>query len=140
MREDIERAQAEAQGLGLFVRSLVGLDREAAKEAFAGFLSGQTPTANQIEFVNLIVNHLTEHGVMDAARLYESPFTDLAARAGRAVPLATGGRAGGGAPARESGGAGCLSRQPELSGRRTAARDRPRCWSARRSLARCRSA
>ena len=27
--------------------------------------------------MNLIVNHLTEHGVMDAALLYESPFTDL---------------------------------------------------------------
>ena len=77
---DLERARAESQGLGLVVRSLVGLDREAAKEAFAGFLSGKTPTANQIEFVNLIVDHLTEHGVMDAARLYESPFTDLAAR------------------------------------------------------------
>lgn len=62
------------------MRSLVGLDREAAKEAFAGFLSGKTPTANQIEFVNLIVDHLTEHSMMDAARLYESPFTDLAAR------------------------------------------------------------
>jgi type I restriction enzyme R subunit len=23
------------------------------------------------------VNHLTEHGVTEAARLYESPFTDL---------------------------------------------------------------
>ena len=64
-------------GLGLFVRSLVGLDREAAKEAFAGFLAGKTLTANQIEFVNLIVDHLTEHGVMDASLLYESPFTDL---------------------------------------------------------------
>jgi hypothetical protein len=30
-----------------------------------------------IEFVNSIINHLTEHGVMDAALLYESPFTDL---------------------------------------------------------------
>ncbi|MBI3109070.1 MAG: hypothetical protein HYY95_26455 [Candidatus Rokubacteria bacterium] len=28
--------------------------------------------------MNLIVNHLTEHGVMDAALLYESRFTDLA--------------------------------------------------------------
>ena len=27
--------------------------------------------------MNLIVDHLTEHGVMDAALLYESPFTDL---------------------------------------------------------------
>ncbi len=56
------------------------LDREAAKEALAGFLSGKTLSANQIEFVNLIVDHLTEHGVMDAAQLYESPFTDLAPR------------------------------------------------------------
>jgi len=34
----------------------------------------------QIEFVNLIVDHLAEHGLMDAGRLYESPFTDLAPR------------------------------------------------------------
>ena len=75
--EDLERAKTESHGLGLFVRSLVGLDREAAKQAFAGFLAGKTLTANQIEFVNLIVDHLTEHGVMDAALLYESPFTDI---------------------------------------------------------------
>jgi type I restriction enzyme R subunit len=75
--QEIERAKAESQGLGLFVRSLVGMDREAAKEALAGFLIGKKLTANQIEFVNLIIDHLTEHGVMDAALLYESPFTDL---------------------------------------------------------------
>ena len=74
---EINRAKEVSQGLGLFVRSLVGLDREAAKEALAGFMSGKTLRANQIEFVNLIVNHLTEHGVMDAALLYESPFTDI---------------------------------------------------------------
>ena len=27
--------------------------------------------------MNLIVDHLTEHGVMVAGLLYESPFTDL---------------------------------------------------------------
>ena len=74
---EIDRAKEESRGLGLFVRSLVGLDREAAKEALAGFLSGKTLNSNQIEFVDLIVNHLTEHGVMDASLLYESPFTDL---------------------------------------------------------------
>src|SRR5262249_5815785 len=75
--EDIEQAKAEAHGLGVFVRSLVGLDREAAKQALASFLAGKTLTANQIEFVDMIINHLTEHGVMDPALLYESPFTDL---------------------------------------------------------------
>ena len=31
----------------------------------------------QIELVDMIVEHLTENGVMDAGRLYESPYTDL---------------------------------------------------------------
>ena len=75
--QHIQKAKEESRGLGLFVRSLVGLDREAAKQAFAGFLTGKTLNANQIEFVDLIVNHLTEHGVMGAALLYESPFTDV---------------------------------------------------------------
>lgn len=75
--EHLEKAKEESQGLGLFVRSLVGLDRGAAKEAFAGFLQDKAFGANQIEFVNLIVDHLTEHGVMGAALLYESPFTDV---------------------------------------------------------------
>jgi type I restriction enzyme R subunit len=78
--DQIDRAKQESHGLGLFVRSLVGLDRGAAKEALAGFLSGKTLGANQIEFVNLIVDHLTEHGVMPAALLYESPFTDITPR------------------------------------------------------------
>ena len=56
------------------------MDREAAKQALSGFLVGKTLGANQIEFVNMIVDHLTEHGVMNARLLYESPFTDLPPR------------------------------------------------------------
>ena len=76
--ETIARAKEESRGLGLFVRSLIGLDRGAAKEAFAEFLEKGTLTANQIEFIDLIINHLTENGVMGAALLYESPFIDIA--------------------------------------------------------------
>ena len=78
--EDIRRAAEDAHGLGLLVRSLVGMDRAAAKEALARFTNGKTLTANQLEFVNLIVDHLTEYGVVKPARLYESPFTDLTPR------------------------------------------------------------
>ena len=78
--EEINQAKETSHGLGLFVRSLVGLDREAAKAALGGFLTGKSLAANQIEFVNLIVNHLTEHGVMEASLLYESLFTDLTPR------------------------------------------------------------
>lgn len=75
--DEIRRAADAAHGLGLFVRSLVGMDRAAAKEVLASFIETRTLTANQLEFVNLIVDHLTEHGVIEPARLYESPFTDL---------------------------------------------------------------
>jgi type I restriction enzyme R subunit len=77
---DIALAKEKSQGLGLFIRSLVGLDREAAKQAFGQFLSGGTATANQVEFINLVVDHLTEHGVMEPSLLYESPFTDVSPR------------------------------------------------------------
>jgi type I restriction enzyme R subunit len=78
--DDIRHAAEDAQGLGLLVRSLVGMDRAAAKEALARFTSGKTLTANQLEFINLVVDHLTEHGVMEPERLYESPFTDITPR------------------------------------------------------------
>jgi type I restriction enzyme R subunit len=76
----VRRAAEESQGLGLFVRSLVGMDRSAAKDAMASFLVGKALSANQIEFVNLVVDHLTEHGVVTPERLYEPPFTDLTPR------------------------------------------------------------
>jgi type I restriction enzyme R subunit len=78
--EDINRAKEESHGLGLFVRSLIGLDREVAKQEFGKFLADKTLNANQIEFINMIIDYLTEHGAIEAARLYESPFTDFASQ------------------------------------------------------------
>lgn len=69
--------EARSQGLGLFVRSLVGLDREAAMLAFGDLLQGGKATPEQIEFLELIVNELTQNGVMPPERLFESPFTDI---------------------------------------------------------------
>jgi type I restriction enzyme R subunit len=74
--EEIESARAGG-GLGLFVRSLVGLDRKAAITAFSDFLVGRTLAANQLEFVNMLIEHLTAQGVVDPGLLYESPFTDV---------------------------------------------------------------
>ncbi len=68
-----------------------------------------TLTASQIEFVNLIVNYLTEHGVMDAAlsaALRVAVHRRDAEGAGWAVHLEAGGCADGraGAGAWNSGG------------------------------------
>ena len=73
--EVVERARATSDSFG---RSLVGLDRQAVNNAFAEFLSGGTATRDQIEFVGLVVDHLTSQGIMEPRLLYESPFTDVA--------------------------------------------------------------
>lgn len=64
-------------GLGLFFRRILGLDRQAAKAAFSAIVDLGTLTAGQIQFIDMIVNHLTERGVIDPELLYESPFTDV---------------------------------------------------------------
>ena len=79
-QQDLDRATQEASGLGLFVRSLVGLDRQAATAAFEDFLAGKSLGANQLHFVDLIIAGLTESGVLEPGRLYESPFTDVSRR------------------------------------------------------------
>lgn len=76
--EELAGAAEQAEGLGLFIRGLVGLDRDAATSALSDFIAGRTLTASQLDFVNLVVTCLTEHGVMDVGRLYEAPFTDHA--------------------------------------------------------------
>jgi len=76
----IETAKTQSHGLGLFIRALVGLDREAARQAFNEFLTGAKATADQIEFIDLIVQELTQNGVMEPARLFQSPFTDINAQ------------------------------------------------------------
>jgi type I restriction enzyme R subunit len=55
----------------------VGLDRTAAKRAFDDFLQGRNLTAHQHEFIDMMIDHLTERGVMDPRLLYSSPFTDI---------------------------------------------------------------
>ena len=71
-----EIQEASEGGLGLFIRQLVGLDREAAQEALSEFLDGSRCSAAQIRFVQMVVDHLTANGVVDPGALFGSPFTD----------------------------------------------------------------
>lgn len=77
-REEIDRARRASGGLGVFVRGLVGLDREAAKAALSSVIAKDAMTVDQCDFIHLVVTHLTGHGAMEVARLYASPFTDIA--------------------------------------------------------------
>lgn len=63
--------------LGEFVREIVGMDMNAAKEAFAVFLNDSSLDSRQIYFVNQIVEYIVHNGVMtDMSVLQEPPFTD----------------------------------------------------------------
>jgi type I restriction enzyme R subunit len=63
--------------LGEFVREIVGLDMNAAKEAFAEYLNDVTLDSRQTYFVNQIVEYIVHNGLMkDLSVLQESPFTD----------------------------------------------------------------
>ena len=73
-----EEASRRAGSFGRFIRNLVGLDRAAAKAAFAEFLDDKRYSKNQIQFVTLIIDELTERGVVDVARVYEAPYIALA--------------------------------------------------------------
>ncbi len=70
-------ARSGAPSLVYFVRSLVGMDRVAAQEAFSVFLSDRSLTASQIRFIELLIDQLTSRGVMEASALYEAPFNNL---------------------------------------------------------------
>lgn len=62
----------------MFLRSLSGLERQAAESAFSTFQQGKTFTSEQIRFVNMIIDFLARNGTIDIGALYESPFNGLA--------------------------------------------------------------
>ena len=70
-------ARSESPSLAHFVRGMVGMDRAAAQAAFAEFLTDEALTAQQIRFVEMIIDQLTARGVMTASALYEAPFSNL---------------------------------------------------------------
>ena len=76
--DEVRAAAEDASGLGLFIRSVVGLDRAAAKTAMAETIDLGRLGAVQIQFVNLVVDYLTRRGVLPAEALYEDPFTGIA--------------------------------------------------------------
>lgn len=49
-------ARSDAPSLAHFVRSMVGMDRAVAQEAFSGFLFDQSLTPSQIRFVEMVID------------------------------------------------------------------------------------
>lgn len=62
--------------LGAFIRQLVGLDKNAAREAFSTFLDEASYNSEQIDFVDQVIEYLVDNGVLEMSKLFEPPFTD----------------------------------------------------------------
>jgi type I restriction enzyme R subunit len=75
-REEFVRAYGEAP-LGSFIRGIVGLEINAAKEAFGEILQGQNLNSQQIRFMDTIINFFSVKGIIDPEMLFEPPFTDI---------------------------------------------------------------
>ena len=75
-KEEFIKAFGE-QPLGRFIRSIIGVDANAAKLAFGEILSGQTLNAQQIRFMDTIINFFTVKGIIEPSMLFEPPFTDI---------------------------------------------------------------
>jgi len=73
--EDIEAVAEEHGGFGLFLRSITGLDHEAATAAFGRLVSGRSLGPPQFAYMNLLVDSLAKNGILEIGDLYESPFT-----------------------------------------------------------------
>lgn len=63
--------------LGVFIRSVVGLDKEAVSTAFSDFLLTGNLKADQMTFIQTIMQYLTKNGVLNKTMLFEPPFTDM---------------------------------------------------------------
>lgn len=63
--------------LGRFIRSILGLDKKAANQLFSDFIQSGSLTADQITFINNIIDYLTINGIIEKTMLFEPPFTNL---------------------------------------------------------------
>jgi type I restriction enzyme R subunit len=70
--EDLEQKRAADGGLGVFLRRIGGLDREAAQEAFSGFIADHDLSADQIDLVGLMVRYVAANGLIGIRDLYEN--------------------------------------------------------------------
>ena len=75
-KEEYESAYGQ-KPLGEFVREIVGLDMNTAKELFAEFLNESQFNSKQIYFVNQVIEYIVRNGMMkDFSVLQETPFVD----------------------------------------------------------------
>lgn len=75
-KEDYEREYKDLPVTKL-VRKVVGLDQEAANEAFMVFLQENRLNVNQLRFVKLVIDYVVKNGIIEKSVLQEEPFRSV---------------------------------------------------------------
>jgi len=64
--------------LDFLIRRIIGLDAEAVEREFVAFATRYPSlTARQVQFLDLLKNHIRRFGAIELKELYEAPFTSL---------------------------------------------------------------
>ncbi len=74
-REDFVKEFGE-EPLGVFIRSITGVEITSAQLAFAEFLKVGNLSADQMTFIQNIITYLTKNGTIEPSMLFEPPFTN----------------------------------------------------------------
>ncbi|WP_026661394.1 DEAD/DEAH box helicase family protein [Butyrivibrio proteoclasticus] len=73
-KEDYE-ANYQNTPFGILIRRMAKMDREAAMQAFSSFIAKERPNAEQIYFIEKVVDYLVENGCVESVRdLMSAPF------------------------------------------------------------------
>ena len=73
--EDYQREFGDTP-LGLLVRKVAKMERDAAMQAFSSFINEQNLNQQQIVFVHKIVDYVVENGYIESIRILMSPPFD----------------------------------------------------------------
>ena len=76
-REQYKKEFGDDQPLGLLVRKIVGLSPQAAKSVFADFLRDTSLSADQITFIDQVIDRVCANGFMEPEELFGPPFNGL---------------------------------------------------------------
>lgn len=67
-----------AEPLDKIIRSIVGMEAEAVHERFQDFVHANPQlTAQQLQFLQLLQNHIGRYGTIELERLYDPPFNRI---------------------------------------------------------------
>ena len=75
-KEDFEKTYGK-EPLGKLVRSVIGMNETAAMQAFSYFINDTNLRSDQLHFIQTLVYHFAQNGIVELKELASSPYTDI---------------------------------------------------------------